>query len=54
MRKVDAMLAEYQARRESCSVTEDQNVYYVLNVYVDVLLSIRAELVGPRAKITSS
>ena len=54
VRKVDAMLAEYQARRESCSVTEDPNVYFVLNVYVDVLLSIRAELVGPRAKITSS
>jgi hypothetical protein len=48
------MLAEYQERRASCSVTDDANVYFVLNVYVDVLLSIRAELVGAHAKITSS
>lgn len=54
IRKVDAMLAEYQERRASSSVTEDPNVYFVLNVYVDVLLSVRAELAGHRAKITSS
>ncbi len=54
MRKIDAMLAEYQARRANCSVTDDQNVYFVLNVYVDVLLTIRAELVGQRGKMPVS
>lgn len=44
--EVEAMLAEFKDRRAACSVTEEGNVYYALNVYVDVLLTIRSRLDG--------